>query len=188
MDPLERLKESLLLRRLHAGEGTAFAEAYELFAPRLYRHALYRTSSPETAQDVVSETFLKAWNFVQERAREIRNLRAFLYRIADNLVIDFYRKRAKEPDALPENAEELLPYHAGIAERADLQLDRARLERSLAGLKEDAKQLIVMRYLDELSIKEISDLTGKTSNAVYVSIHRAVKELQRVCDSSSSAD
>ena len=97
---MDRLKETLLLRRIRSGDPAAFVETYDFFAPKIYRHALFKTSSPETADDVMSETFLRAWEVVRERAEEIRNLRAFLYRIADNLIIDWYRK--KRPEAMPQ--------------------------------------------------------------------------------------
>mgnify|MGYP001286659091 CR=1 FL=1 len=69
----------MLLARIQSGDGSAFIEAYDLFAPKLYRHALFRTSSPEVAEDIASETFTRAWEVIREKAKEIR-------RFADRMV------------------------------------------------------------------------------------------------------
>lgn len=181
---MDRLKEAHLLRRIRSGDPAAFVETYDLFAPKIYRHALFKTSSPETADDVMSETFLRAWEVVRERADEIRNLRAFLYRIADNLIIDWYRKRAKAPIGISEEMEETLPHDARIEEKAEISLKGDRMRLALEAARPEIRELLVMRYIDDLSIEEIAGLTGKKKNAVYVAIHRAVKELKRLCESS----
>lgn len=183
---MERLKEAILLSRLKRGDQTAFAETYDLFAPRLYRHVLYRTSAPEVAEDIMSETFLRAWQVVRERAEEIRSLKAFLYRIAGNLVIDHYRRQARAPTALTEEMEKTLVHDARIPETADLSLGRDRLAAALGRLRAETRALLVMRYIDDLPIEEIARQVGKERNAVYVALHRAVKELQRRCAGSSS--
>lgn len=171
----------MLLARLKAGDEAAFSETFELFSRKIYRHVLFRTSSPETAEDIMSETFIRAWEVVRERAKEIRNLRAFLYRIAGNLVIDHYRKDAKAAVPMTEEMEEVLAGGSDPGAETEAILDRERLRAALGRLEADARDLLVMRYLDDLSIPEISHLTGKKPNAVYVALHRAVKRLQRVC-------
>lgn len=183
---MERLKEAFLLSRIRSGDQAAFVETYELFAPKIYRHALFKTSSPEAAEDVLSETFLKAWEYVREHAGEVRHLRAFLYRIADNLIIDFYRKRAKSAVPLTEEMEETLPVDARIAESADRALAGEAMAAMLKRLRSETRELLVMRYIDDLSIGEIAELTGKKKNAVYVALHRAVKELKHLCAEPSS--
>ncbi|MEK7545974.1 MAG: RNA polymerase sigma factor [Patescibacteria group bacterium] len=171
----------MLLARIQSGSGTAFIEAYDFFAPKLYRHALFRTSSPEVADDIASETFVRAWEVVREKSTEIRHLKAFLYRIADNLIIDHYRKNSRAAVPISEEIEETLRAPGDPHERLDRTLAGEKMARFLAQLRPETRDLLVMRYIDDLPIEHIAEATGKKKNAVYVAIHRAVKELKNLC-------
>lgn len=179
---MERLKEALLLARIQAGDETAFVETYELFAPKLYRHALFRTSAPETAEDILSETFVRAWESVRSKATEIRHLKAFLYRIADNLIIDHYRKNARAAVAISDDIEQSLRAPGDPHQDLDDLLQSERLKEALRKLRPESRDLLVMRYVDDLPIGRIAEATGKQKNATYVALHRAVKELKAVCE------
>lgn len=183
---MERIKEALLLARIQSGDGTAFVEAYDLFAPKLYRHALFRTSSPEIAEDIASETFTRAWAVVREKAKEIRHLKAFLYRIADNLIVDHYRKNARAAVPISEEIEETLRAPGDPHERLDRTLAGEKLAGLLTKLRPETRDLLVMRYVDDLPIEHIAKAVGKTKNALYVALHRAVKELKEICSDSTS--
>ncbi len=176
----------MLLARIQSGDGTAFVEAYDLFAPKLYRHALFRTSSPEVAEDIASETFARAWESIREKASEIRHLKAFLYRIADNLIIDHYRRNAKAAVPIGEEIEETLRAPGDPHERVDRMLAGEAMAGHLAKLRPEARDLLVMRYIDDLPIEHIAETTGKKKNAIYVALHRAVKELKALCAGSTS--
>lgn len=74
--------------------------AYDAHADAIFRHCYFKTGERELAQDMTQDVFLKAWSYMQ-RQDPILNMRAFLYRLADNLVIDWYRKRKSQSlDAL----------------------------------------------------------------------------------------
>ena len=161
-------------------------EAYDLFAPKLYRHALFRTSSPEVAEDISSETFARAWEVVREKAQEIRHLKAFLYRIADNLIIDHYRKNARAAVPISEEIEETLRAPGDPHESLDRTLAGEKMAGLLGKLKPETRDLLVMRYIDDLPIEHIATVTGKKKNAIYVALHRAVKELKQLCAGSTS--
>ncbi len=178
---VEGLKETLLLARIQSGDESAFVEAYGHFAPKIYRHALFRTSSPQTAEDVMSETFARAWGVVRARSGEIRHLKAFLYRIADNLIIDHYRSNARAPVPIDEDLEATLSSPSDPQRDLDRTLASDLLAEGLARLRPETRDLLVMRYIDDLPIGHIAERTGKKKNAVYVALHRAVKELQQLC-------
>jgi len=179
---LEGIKEALLLARIRSGDEAAFVEAYGLFAPKIYRHALYRTSSTPTAEDIMSETFVRAWEVVREKATEIRHLKAFLYRIADNLIIDHYRKNARAALPISESIEETLASGEDPHEELDKKLASQDLAALLQKLKPETRDLLVMRYVDDLPIEHIAERTGKKKNAVYVALHRAIKDLKQLCE------
>ena len=176
----------MLLARIQSGDGSAFIEAYDLFAPKLYRHALFRTSSPEVAEDISSETFTRAWEVIREKAKEIRHLKAFLYRIADNLIIDHYRKNARAAVPISEEIEETIRAPGNPHEELDKTLAGEKMVGMLEQLKPETKDLLVMRYIDDLPIEHIATVTGKKKNAIYVALHRAVKELKELCAATAS--
>lgn len=181
MNTIDKMKESKLLKRLKKGDHASFAEAYDVFAPKLYRHAFYRTSSHEIAEDIMGQTFLKAWEFTTKKSNEIENLKAFLYRICNNLIIDHYRSKSRTEVGMTEGIERTLSSDEDIEAFADTILATERMHEALDELKHETRELIVMRYIDELSMDEIAEIQGKTKNALYVALHRAVKELKTVC-------
>jgi RNA polymerase sigma-70 factor (ECF subfamily) len=186
MQALDRLKETQLLRRIKGSDEAAFVEAYDLYAPKIYRHALYRTGSSETASDVMGETFLKAWEYFRLHAQEVKNLKAFIYRICNNLVIDHYRRNARAPVPIDEDLERTLGVDAGIVEWADRNMEGERVRKAMCELRVEVREILVMRFIDDLTIEEIAEATGRNRNAVYVAIHRAVKELKIVCSTTIS--
>jgi RNA polymerase sigma-70 factor (ECF subfamily) len=183
---VEGLKETLLLSRIQAGDESAFVETYELFAPKIYRHALFRTSSPQTAEDIMSETFVRAWETVRNRAGEIRHLKAFIYRVADNLIIDHYRKNARAAVSISDELEQTLASPGDPHEQLDRVLAGDLMKAQLDRLRPETRDLLVMRYVDDLPIEHIAERVGKKKNAIYVALHRAVKELQQLCAGSPS--
>lgn len=149
-----------------------FLQAYDELADALWRHAYYRVGSRELAEDLVSETFTRAWDSYRERA--IDNLRALLYRILHNLIVDHYRK-SRPQVALDEFGDALLQ---PTPPRDDM-VDLPQLPELLAKLPQLWRQVLLWRFVDDLPAAEIARLAGKSVGNVYVIIHRALRELRR---------
>jgi RNA polymerase sigma factor (sigma-70 family) len=154
-----------------------FLAAYDAYAASILRHASFRVRDQKTAEDITSETFMKAWDFVRKN-NEVENFKGFLYKIADNLIIDHYRAKgnANVPiDAVPE---------ARLADQSDLPAEMGRklsaetIHRHLQSLPEDQRVILIYRYIDDLEIGKIRELTGKSATNIYVTIHRALKVLR----------
>src|SRR5690606_5746445 len=123
-----------------------FIAAYDEYAEAIYRHCFFRVSSEEQAQDLMQETFLKAWNYVSN-GNEARNMRALLYRTANSLIIDY--DRMKQPlslDAILESAPDPAAESAG---RMDERHEAGFVISCRSPLDEDCRQVITMRYVDE---------------------------------------
>lgn len=153
-----------------------FLSAYDKYAPHVLRHAFYRVSDKKLAEDLVQEAFLKTWKYIAKGA-EVKNLKTFIYQVVNNLIIDFYRKKDRIPLDL-ENVDPKKIIDLRGRERIEDSIDKEILEGVINELGEDERQLIIFRYINELSIKEISDVTGKTPNYIRVNIHRGVKKLK----------
>ena len=162
-----------------------FGEAYERYSDELFRHCTLRLSDRERALEITQETFLKAWQYM-EQGGVVRQLRPFLYKTLHNLIIDEYRKmKSLSLEALVQNdegggdIESLMP--ADLTNTLESAIDRFDGSRALEALKQlpDAyREVLVMRYVDGLSPKEIAHAIGESENAVSVRVHRGLKKLK----------
>ncbi len=150
-----------------------FLQAYDANVKDLWRYAYFRVSEQELAEDLVSETFMRAWDKYRENPLE--ELRPLLYRILHNLIIDYYR-RHKATTSLEEAPE--VTYDSNSQLQAKLELDET-LEL-LVRLPEYYQQILLWRYVNDLNITEIAKISGKTQSSIYVTIHRALKILKRL--------
>ncbi len=153
-----------------------FLKGYETYADDLFRHAFFRVHDRERAKDLVQETFTRTWQTLSEGAT-IENLRAFLYRVLTNAIIDDSRKKKSVSlEALVEegfspsddNATEAVYERTVIRETHEL----------LSTLPDEYRLPLVMRHLDGLSPGEIADALGLTENVVSVRINRAMNKLR----------
>ena len=153
------LQEKLLLYQIRIKKDPeAFAKIYDLYARRIYRFVYFKVSSEEEAQDITADAFLKAWQYLlDEKGREVKHLNALLYSIARNRVIDHYRSRAaRETVPLIEEAEELISDDRLEQEKAEARIDTQFLEKHLRLLKDEYREVLVMKFLDEMDNAEIS--------------------------------
>jgi len=154
-----------------------FLAAYDEWASALWRQAYFRVGSKELAEDLVSEAFARAWDHY--RTKPVDNLKALLYRILHNLIIDHYRK----PQSTV-NLDEISELKFSETPHADIA-DVSNLHSKLQKLPEIYRQVLVWRYIDDLDISEIAKLLSKTSTNVYVIIHRALKALREIYENQS---
>ena len=179
------LQEKLLLYRVRTKKDPeAYGKIYDLYAPRIYRFVYFKVSSEEEAKDLTADVFLKAWSFLlDEKGGEVRHLSALLYSIARNRVIDHYRSRAnRETLQLAEGAEEMLADDRLDPSRADAIIDARMLEKRLRSLKDEYREVLIMKHLDELETSEIARILGKTHGNVRVLLHRARSKVRNALE------
>lgn len=160
-----------------------FGEAYERYSDELFRHCALRLKDRERALEITQETFVRVWQYIQ-RGDEVRELRPFLYRTLKNMIIDEYRKH--KPVSLEgmmseesESIEHMLPTdETNTLESAVTRFDGKLALEKLAELPENYKEVLLMRYVEGYTLKEIADEVGETENAVSVRIHRGLKKLK----------
>jgi RNA polymerase sigma-70 factor (ECF subfamily) len=153
-----------------------FARCFDAHADELFRFAYYRIGAREEAEDLVSESFLQLWSRLQ--AEPVANPRALLYTIVRGRIIDRYRTRGRRGTDIPlEDATEPV-FEDGTALQIDVRLDYARVEEALRGLRPEYAEVILLHYVHELSVAEVSDILGETENNVRVRMHRALGRLK----------
>jgi len=160
------------------------SQAFDEYADALYRHAFFRTSDAEQSQDLVQQAFMKAWDSARN-AGEVSNWRALLYKIMNNLIIDYYRKKKTlsldkmlEEDEVPEGAIDGLVQDADFETKFDRAQDLERLSATLNSLQEQDKNIIIMRVIDNMPAKEVAKILDIKENAVHTRLHRALAKLK----------
>jgi len=163
-------------------EEERFLKAFEEYNDALFRHASLRISDREKAIDAVHDTFTKVWMYVKN-GQSIENYRPFLYKVLNNLIVDSYRKqRESSLDALLEQEgvsegsfDEL---SENTTEALAATIDGKQAFSLLATLPDVYREVLILRFVDELGPREISTLIEETENVVSVRIHRALKLLR----------
>ena len=167
-----------------------FANIYDRYIDKIYRFIFLKVGSQEIAEDLCSETFLRGWEAYEMKNEKLKmkndNLKskienpgAFLYAVAHNLVVDYYRKKGREPIVMAEFAsEEIIDPSQDIAETALLNADVDAVRQVLQDLPDDYQNVIIWRHIDGLDFAEIAELMGRTEEAVRVLLHRALKVLR----------
>jgi len=154
-----------------------FSKIYDKYIDGIYRFIFLKVSSAEIAEDLTSETFLRGWKAFQADQSKIENHQAFLYQIARNLIVDFYRDKNKAQIISTEYVQIEDP-GLGLEENAKLGSDMKMIHQALSNLKDDYQNVIVWRYLDDLPVREVSKLLGKSQEATRTTLHRALKALR----------
>ena len=158
-----------------------FLKAYESNSDAIFRFIFFKINDREKALDMLQETFMKTWIYISKNDN-IKNLKAFLYKVASNGVIDEYRKRGSTPsnesiESLAEDGFELSE-NSDSMEKAIDRLDGEKVIKIAKTLPEPYMSVIIMKYMEDLSIKEISENLEITENLVSVRLNRGLKKLK----------
>jgi RNA polymerase sigma-70 factor (ECF subfamily) len=160
-----------------------FSKIYDQYIDKIYRFIFLKVNSQEIAQDLTSETFLRGWEaFKSQKSnlknqKEIENIQAFLYKIARNLVIDYYREKGRVQVVSAEYTPIADP-RQDLEEKTILASDLNAIKLALTKLPEDYQNAIIWRYLDDLPISEIAVMLDRTEEATRVLLSRALKALK----------
>lgn len=166
-----------------------FENIYDKFVDRIYRFIFIKVNSRETAQDLTSETFTRAFEYWKQKGREkIENMQAFLFRTASNLVIDYYRQKSRQDISLDNSAgnffAQTIASHAEHPEVSAAKNEAGqKIAAALRGLDSDYADIVMWHYIDDLSVREIAEITGRPEGTVRVMLHRGLQMLRKQCSS-----
>lgn len=148
---------------------------YDTQAPRIFRYIYHRLGNRSLAEDLTSEVFVR---FLRSGTTP-DNITAFLYRIAHNLVVDYLRRNHNVLSL----DEATVADQAAPTDFAELEVEKATLRRAIARLTPDQQQVIVLKFVEELSNEEIAGVMGKSPGAVKAMQHRALETLRNLLGS-----
>lgn len=170
------MDELIIIKKCQSGDMSSFEELYDAYAEKIYRFLYYRTKNRETAEDLTSDTFFKAMRGIQ-RDNDIKQFRAWLYKIANNTLIDHYRTRKNHVSLDDEETMEVKDPQ-NIEKDSENKLLLEKVQQELEKLTETQRQIVTMRVWDGLSYKEISEIVGKTEGNCKVIFSRATGQLR----------
>lgn len=161
------------------GDRDSFGAIYNHYYKQLYRYCQFNLRDTVLAQDIVQETFLRAWKGIGKFTfSDGGTMQAFLYRIARNLIIDHSRRKKNEK---LEN-HEYLEAESHIEEDVDRNVDKQKLKGALSKLPEKDRQIVILRYFEEMSFEEISKVVKIREGALRVRIHRILEKLKTIIE------
>jgi RNA polymerase sigma-70 factor, ECF subfamily len=165
-------EQRLLLAAKHNID--AFKPLYERYAPRLYGYLRRRVATAEEAEDLTSQTFIRAISALDSYRGGL--VGAWLFNIALNLLTDHFRKVT--PPIAPFDEALAIPSDSPSPLDEVIRLEeRQRLEALIAGLTDSDKELLRLRLHGELEAEAIGALTGRTAGAVRTALHRIIQRL-----------
>lgn len=153
----------------------SFGKAFEEFKDQIFRHCYFHVHERDVALEIMQDAFMKTWEYIAA-GNDIENVRAFLYRVATNLVYNWSKKKREvslnalqEAGFDPPDEDENLGRDC-IAERSVITV--------LGKIEEPYRTAVTLRYVEGLSPKEIAEITGQSSNTISVRINRGLKQLK----------
>jgi RNA polymerase sigma-70 factor (ECF subfamily) len=157
------------------GDTEAFGEIYDALVKPVYRYIYYRVDK-HIAEDLTEETFLKAWKNLSKYKAGKHPFSSWVFRIAHNLVCDYYRKHEKSTEIDENLADTKLD--ASPSYKLNLKLNEVRLRKAINKLPENYQQVILLKYINEEDNAIIAKVIGKSEGAVRTLQFRALEKLR----------
>jgi RNA polymerase sigma-70 factor, ECF subfamily len=176
--------DSDLVVRAKAGDHGAFTQIYERYAAAIYRYIYFRVGEAELAEDLQAEVFLRMLEGIHRYEDRGWPISAWLYRIAHDRTVDTMRRRKKRQHVPLETWGGSCD---GPESTVGIQLDYEELNRTLYDLTEDQRQVIILRFMSDMSIQEVATTLGRTEGSVKALQHRGLQSLARRLQPSSAA-
>src|ERR1700733_9953426 len=170
--------EEKLIKQAVRGVSSAFGPLYDHYQPMIYRFVLVKVGRREDAEDITHQVFMSAWQNIRGYKHRGHPFSSWLYQIARNLVIDHYR--AKKNDVSLDKIDpdsSIIPAAAQFDLSLKLQVEKVHI--AIRELKPDYQDVIIMRFVEDMSLKETAAVLKKSEGAVKLIQHRAVKELKK---------
>ena len=169
--------EKSLVQRAQQRDQEAFAQLYEAYFDKIYRYVSLKIGNKTEAEDMTQQVFLKALQSISSFRWRGIPFSAWLFRIAHNQVVDYFRKKSKRVTVPIDN----LPIMANDNPQlmAERRSDIEQLVSATKQLTEAQREVISLRFAGELSIAQVAEIMGKKQGAVKALQHSAIAALRR---------
>lgn len=168
-----------LIKKSKKGDKEAFGEIYELFAERIFRYIYLKVGNKEEAEDLTQQVFIRTWESLKNFQFRKNPFSSWVYRIAHNLVVDFYRKQ-KETLSLNDEIRVEIVDSLDLDENLYYKEEVKKILKFINQLPEEQKDILMLRFIDDLSYGEIAKIMKKSPLTLRVLQHRALKKLKEL--------
>ncbi len=151
------------------------------YGKKLNSYAYFKIHNHEMGEDMVQDTFLKTWKFLVKGGK-IETMKAFLYHILNNLIVDEYRKQKHQTSSLDDLLEK--GFEPSDSENTNIfsSMSAKALLLLIPRLPEKYQKVMHMRFVRDLSLEEISLISGQSKNTIAVQVHRGTAKLKLLFD------
>lgn len=169
------INEKKIIAECQKGRLEGFAILYDFYVKKIYNFIYFRTHHKETAEDITSQVFMRALKAIESFKGDNGSFSSWLYAIARNSVIDYYRTQKSNLDI---NDVWGLEDKSDIVKDIDTKVALEKIQKYLLKLAPEQREVIIMRLWDQLSYKEISDITGKSEASLKMAFSRTIGKLR----------
>lgn len=177
---LSNLSEKVLLEGAASFDERALGELYDRYEARIYSYIYRRTGNESLAEDLTAQVFLKMLEAIRSDKGWHSSFSGWLYRIAHNAVIDFYRQRDRQQQVSLEDTLTTTASDHNPVVMAEASLDAQRLRTAISRLTEEQSEVITLRFLEGYSISEVAEMLDKTEGSIKALQYRAVTTLRQL--------
>ena len=170
--------ERQLVLQAQAGNSEAFGQLYDAYMERIYRFVYFRVEDQQTAEDITSQVFLKAWSNLDRFQFSRTPYLAWLYTIAHNAVIDHYRTR-KVNTALDDVQLSQPDHSEAVENEIDLTVEMQSVKSALQTLTDDQQKVLTLKFIEGMSNNEIARHLGKREGAIRALQMRGLQALAK---------
>ena len=154
-----------------------FSQIYDEHVDKIYRFVFFKVNNEALAQDITSETFTRLWKEISED-KEVKHTHGFLFKVARNLIFDYYRTKDHNPINV-DNMDTVLDNNQDIVKESVLNDDMRVVLSAMDQLNDDYRVALSMYYIEQEPVSEVAKALGKSSGAARVTIHRAMRQLKK---------
>ena len=178
VDIIEKLVQSA-----KKGDPLSFGKLYDLFYTKIFRYVAYKVGNREDAEDITAEVFIRMLKSINSFSFQGHPFSSWLFRIAKNMVVDYFRKNSRRKTAPLETAGSIQETESlEIDYQLDLDIEMSNISESIKKLTDLQQEVISLRFAGGLSIKETASAVGRKENAVKALQHSAIKKLRLLVD------
>jgi RNA polymerase sigma-70 factor (ECF subfamily) len=182
------IDDSKLIELASKGEAEAFGDLYDRYVRRIYNYIYYRTGNIDEAEDLTARVFQRAFRHIQNYNQRGVPFSAWLYRIAHNLVANWYRDRSRKKEvSLNEHIESVS--HFDFPENAlEKNEETEKLLRAIRRLPSERQQLVILKFVEGLSNAEIGVIMRRSEGAIKSLYHRTLQSLRNEVEKTDKPD
>ena len=171
--------EAGLVRRARRRDPEAFAQLYEAYFDKIYRYIIFKIGDEMEAEDMTQQVFLKALQSISSFKWTGKPFSAWLFRIAHNQVVDYFRKKTKRV-SVPIDEAPVIADDSDVQLITEQRLDIEQLVTASERLTEAQREVISLRFSGGLSVAEAAEVMGKSQGAIKALQHSAIAALRRI--------